>query len=121
MVSLKAVFKGSRENLLSRVLDRSPDLPLTAHCVTLGKFHPSGAQHPHLYIGTLMVAKDTSDIKGSLTPWISRVHGLSLPLSLEHSGQIPCTSQAREEVEETESWAQQPVAEPPIRTLCHQA
>lgn len=51
MVSLKAAFKGSGENLLSRVLDRSPDLPLTVHCVTLDKFLPSGTQHPHLTVG----------------------------------------------------------------------
>lgn len=65
-----------------------------------------------------MTAKDssTSDIEVSLTPWISRVLGLSSSLSVEHSGQIPCTSQVREEVEETEGQGQQPVPEPQIRT-----
>lgn len=104
MVLLKAVFKGSREDLLSRVLDRSPDLFILAHCVTLGKFLPFGTQHPRLFSGTLLAAKDasTSDIKVSLTSWVSYVLGLGFPLSVEHSGQIPGTSQAREEVEETE-------------------
>ncbi|XP_036289207.1 SH2 domain-containing adapter protein B isoform X16 [Pipistrellus kuhlii] len=46
--SLKAVLKSHRRGPLSSVLDRSPVLPLTAQCVTLGEFLPSGAQHPRL-------------------------------------------------------------------------
>lgn len=69
-----------------------------------------------------MAAKDASasDSRVSLPPWISPVLGLSLPLSVEHSCQISCTSQAGESVEETEGRASS-LGQNVDKNICHQA